>query len=149
MSDEVLVRAANVSKKFCRILKRSLWYGAQDIAAELLPRNAATDQLRPGEFWALKDICFELRRGTCLGLIGPNGAGKSTLLRLLSGLMKPTSGHITVARNTGALIELNSGINPILTGRENIYVNASVLGISKKHVDRIIDEVIALSLIHI
>lgn len=142
MSDEVLIRAANVSKKFCRGLKRSLWYGAQDIAAELWPGDSARDQLRAGEFWALRDISFEVRRGTCLGLIGPNGAGKSTLLRLLSGLIKPTGGQMTVARNTGALIELNSGINPILTGRENIYINASVLGVSKNRVDRIIDEVI-------
>ena len=142
MSDEVLVKVENVSKKFCRGLKKSLWYGVQDIAGELFGRNSAKADLRPDEFWVLKDISFELRRGESLGLIGRNGAGKTTLLRLLNGLIKPDKGRITVRGQVGALIALGAGFNPILTGRENIYVNTAVLGIPKRKVDSIIDEII-------
>jgi lipopolysaccharide transport system ATP-binding protein len=142
VSGEVLVSVKGVSKKFCRDLKRSLWYGVQDIANELLVRNSRSKTLRPQEFWALRDISFELKRGESLGLMGPNGAGKSTLLKLLNGLVKPDVGQITVHGRMGALIELGAGFNPILTGRENIYVNAAVLGIPKRQVDRMIQEII-------
>jgi len=161
-SDEVLVRVEGVSKKFCRSLKKSLWYGVCDIGAELNPfrrrvaevagsgslvtgngskqdsSELATSNsplvtphgLRPDEFYAVRDVSFELRRGECLGLIGHNGAGKTTLLKMLNGLIKPDSGKITmrgrVARwsmqktpqANGALIALGAGFNPILTGRE-------------------------------
>lgn len=148
MSDKVLVKVENVSKKFCRSLKRSLWYGVQDIAGELLGRNGAQADLRSKEFWAIKDISFELRRGESLGLIGRNGAGKSTLLRLLNGLIKPDEGRITVRGRTGALIELGAGFNPILTGRENVYVNAAVLGIPRRVVDEVIDEIVDFAELH-
>lgn len=142
MSGKVLVNVEGVSKKFCRDLKRSLWYGVQDIAGEFLGRNSRSPHLRPKEFWALRDISFELKRGESLGLMGSNGAGKSTLLKLLNGLIKPDEGRITVHGRMGALIELGAGFNPILTGRENIYVNAAVLGISKQRVNRVIDSII-------
>jgi len=238
--DEVLVKVEGVSKKFCRSLKKSLWYGVCDIAGELLPgrkresqrtdsglliadgttkhtklhemgtaggnqladsgefleghsqaglkmdseklasirsandsrasgANASSAEigeicgkqsdapdgagLRPGEFWAVKDVSFELRRGECLGLIGHNGAGKTTLLKMLNGLIKPDAGSITMRGRVGALIALGAGFNPILTGREpkgwearrksnrrldrreganqNIYINGSVLGLTK------------------
>jgi lipopolysaccharide transport system ATP-binding protein len=166
--DEVLVRVEGVSKKFCRSLKKSLWYGVCDIAGELLPgrkhqRVAGSESrvareeaevagsellvasgntspegasgpatsypplvtsptgeasLRDGEFWAVKDVSFELRRGECLGLIGHNGAGKTTLLKMLNGLIKPDRGTITMRGRVGALIALGAGFNPILTGRE-------------------------------
>jgi len=144
MSREVLISVQGLSKKYCRNLKRALWYGVQDIAAELTGQSAS-DRLRPQEFWALRDISFELERGESLGLIGPNGAGKSTLLKLMNGLVKPTQGRITVRGRMGALIELGAGFNPVLTGRENIYVNAAVLGISKRQVDRIIDDIIGFA----
>ena len=255
--DEVLVRVEGVSKKFCRSLKKSLWYGVCDIASELNPfgrtaafsnshnnlttedtestegntgvnqrpdsaefleghsqaglqmdskklasirsandSRASGDQtgsnaesvlirdisgkksssgpvtsypplvtsptgeasLRPGEFFAVKDVSFELRRGECLGLIGHNGAGNQaagqplgrlpkvarrvrrrgkarinmTLLKMLNGLIKPDAGSITMRGRVGALIALGAGFNPILTGRENIYINGSVLGLTKK-----------------
>ena len=207
---EVLVRVEGVSKKFCRSLKKSLWYGVCDIAGELNPfakhgagdvgrggwRSEAGGQttevggqpldvlqkvhvasegggmtvkgeglgvtgegsevrgqisesgrlraegLREGEFWAVNDVSFELRRGECLGLIGHNGAGKTTLLKMLNGLIKPDSGKITMRGRVGALIALGAGFNPILTGRENIYINGSVLGLSKKEIDEKIDEII-------
>ena len=251
--DEVLVRVEGVSKKFCRSLKKSLWYGVCDIASELNPfgRTAAfanphknlttedtessegnkgvnqrpdsaefleghsqavlqmdseklasirsanapsafgeqngsdsesvlirdisgkksssaldsrpstldsTHGLRAGEFFAVKDVSFELRRGECLGLIGHNGAGKTTLLKMLNGLIKPDVGSITMRGRVGALIALGAGFNPILTGREpegweacrtsnrrlaqrvqrrrvganqNIFLNGAILGMRK------------------
>ena len=140
---EILVKVEGLSKRFCRDLKKSLWYGMQDIGNELKGNpSAASGVLRPDEFWAVKDISFELKRGECLGLIGQNGAGKTTLLRMLNGLIKPDQGRIEMSGKVGALIALGAGFNPILTGRENIYVNAAVLGMKKQYVDRKIDEII-------
>jgi len=155
MSDDVLVRVENVSKRFCRSLKRSLWYGLQDLGSELggrrhgggggLPQSSADVELRKDEFWAVKDVSFELRRGECLGLIGRNGAGKTTLLRMLNGLIKPDTGRIEMQGRVGALIALGAGFNPVLTGRENIYNNASILGITKSEVKSKLDEIIDFS----
>jgi lipopolysaccharide transport system ATP-binding protein len=153
---EVLVRVDNVSKKFCRDLKKSLWYGVKDVASELLPFSSNKEPgtkntepgLRPGEFWANKGISFELRRGECLGLIGRNGAGKTTLLKMLNGLIKPDYGTIEMHGRIGALIALGAGFNPILTGRENIYINASILGLSKSETDEKIGDIIDFSEIH-
>lgn len=141
MSDDVLVKVEGISKKFCRGLKRSLWYGVQDLAAELLRRDGYRD-LRQDEFWAVKNVSFELRGGETLGIIGANGAGKTTLLRMINGLIKPDRGRIIIRGRVGALIALGAGFNPILSGRENIYVNAAVLGLSKREVDRILDDII-------
>ena len=143
MSNDILVSCENVSKKFCRGLKRSLWYGVQDIWMEINPRqskkpptsNNSLPALRKDEFWAVNNISFELKRGECLGLIGHNGAGKSTLLKMLNGLIKPDHGRITMKGRIGALIELNAGFNPILTGRENVYIYGSILGFTKKEID--------------
>jgi len=138
---DVLVRVEGVSKKFCRSLKKSLWYGVQDISGELLGRGSS-ETLRSDEFWAVKDVSFELRRGECLGLIGRNGAGKTTLLRMLNGLIKPDQGRIEMNGRVGGLIALGAGFNPILTGRENIYVNGSILGLSKAEIDARLEEII-------
>lgn len=152
MSDDVLVRVENVSKRFCRSLKRSLWYGLQDLGSEIggrrhgggsgLPQSSTDVQLRPDEFWAVKDVSFELRRGECLGLIGRNGAGKTTLLRMLNGLIKPDTGSIEMRGQVGALIALGAGFNPLLTGRENIRINGSILGLQKKELKERINEII-------
>jgi lipopolysaccharide transport system ATP-binding protein len=144
--DDTLVKAEGVSKKFSLSLKRSLWYGTLDLGNELLGRrHGGGGQLRKGEFWAVRNISFELRRGECLGLIGHNGAGKTTLLRMLNGLIKPDEGRIEIRGKVGALIALGAGFNPILTGRENVYTNASVLGLSKRQVDAKLDEIIEFS----
>jgi lipopolysaccharide transport system ATP-binding protein len=152
MSDDVLIKVDNVSKRFCRSLKRSLWYGLQDLGSEIggrrhgggsgLPQSSADVQLRPDEFWAVKDVSFELRRGECLGLIGRNGAGKTTLLRMLNGLIKPDTGRIEMKGRVGAMIALGAGFNPILSGRENVYINASILGMSKNEIERQLEEII-------
>ena len=144
--NDTLIKVDGVSKKFSRSLKKSLWYGMHDLGNELLGRrHGGNGQLRTDEFWAVKDVSFELSRGECLGLIGQNGAGKTSLLRMLNGLIKPDQGRIEIRGKVGALIALGAGFNPILTGRENIYVNASVLGLSKRYVDTKLDEIIDYS----
>lgn len=145
MSD-TLIKVENVSKKFCRSLKKSLWYGMQDLGNELLGRRHGGDgELRPEEFWAVKDVSFELKRGECLGLIGRNGAGKTTVLRMLNGLIKPDQGRIEIRGRVGALIALGAGFNPILTGRENIMVSGSLLGLTKAEIRQKIDNIVDFS----
>lgn len=141
---EILVSAQNVSKKFSKSLKSSLRYGASDIIRSTLGLPIKKE-LRPQEFWAVNDVSFELRRGECIGLIGHNGAGKSTLLKVLNGLYAPDKGQIVMKGKIGALIELGAGFNPILTGRENIYNNASILGFTKKDVEEKIESIIDFS----
>jgi len=151
---EVLVSAEHVSKKFCRSLKRSLWYGVADIAGSLNPFASRANGNRPinevpdlrrDEFWALENLSFEVRRGECLGLIGHNGAGKSTLLKILNGLIRPDAGTVTMKGRVGALIELNAGFNPILSGRENVFYQASLLGFSREETIARFDDIVAFS----
>jgi ABC-type polysaccharide/polyol phosphate transport system ATPase subunit len=99
-------------------------------------------KLRKKEFWALRDVNFELKRGEAFGIIGVNGSGKTTLLKLLHGLLKPTKGKITIHGRVGALITLGAGFQPLLTGRENIYTNAAILGIPRRDVDEKMDEIL-------
>lgn len=117
-------------------------YGMQDIARTMIGILPKTDELRSGEFWANDDISFELRRGECLGLIGPNGSGKSTLLKILNGIISPDKGRVEIRGRVGALIEIGAGFHPMLTGKENIYINGSILGFSKKEIDNKFDEIV-------
>ncbi|HPF90944.1 MAG: ABC transporter ATP-binding protein [Flavobacteriales bacterium] len=144
MEGEVLIKVDHVSKKFCRDLRTSLRYGLSDLGREVLGRQRNAT-LRKDEFWALRDVSFELRRGECLGLVGHNGAGKTTMLRMLNGLIKPDAGRIELRGRVGALIALGAGFNPVLTGRENIQVNASVLGLSKERIKEKFDEIVAFA----
>ena len=143
-----LVIAEKVSKKFCRTFKRSLWYGVKDLGSELVGRNNSHKDLRKHEFWALRDVSFTLKRGDTLALIGRNGAGKTTLLRMLNGLIKPDTGRIEIRGRVQALIALGAGFNPVLTGRENIYINGSVLGLSKSEIDGKYDSIVNFSELH-
>jgi lipopolysaccharide transport system ATP-binding protein len=141
-ADDVVLSVNGVSKKFCRDLKRSLLYGVQDITADLVGLRRESDRLRPKEFWALQNVSFQLRRGEALGLVGKNGSGKSTLLRVIAGLIKPDAGSVDVCGRIAPLIALSAGFNPILTGRENIYANMSILGLSQKEIDERFDQVV-------
>lgn len=142
--NEVLVKVEGLSKKFCKDLKTGLWYGVKDLLSGVRG-SGKSDDLRPKEFWAVKDINFELRRGECLGLIGHNGAGKSTLLKILNGLINPDAGKVTMKGRVGALIELGAGFNPILSGRENIYNNGAILGFSRKEINQKLEAIIAFA----
>ena len=145
---EVVVRVDRVSKKFCRDLRKSMWYGIKDITTEMIPGRrveATRGALRDLEFWAVDDVSFEVRQGQCLGVIGVNGAGKTTILKMLNGLIMPDKGRIDIRGRVAALIALGAGFNPILTGRENIYVNAAVLGLSRKETDSKLEEIIDFS----
>jgi lipopolysaccharide transport system ATP-binding protein len=148
MSHQNVLEVRNVWKKYCRQLKRAMWYGVRDVGRQLVgSRNLVKphEALRPGEFYAVRDACFDLPRGQCLGLIGPNGAGKSTMLKIINGLIRPDFGEVRIRGKVGALIELGTGFNPILSGRENVYINAAVLGLKKKEVDRVFDEIVEFS----
>lgn len=143
--DLPVISVEGVSKKFCRDLKRSLFYGVQDITADLLGGRRQSHRLRSQEFWALQSISFQLHRGQALGLVGSNGAGKSTLLRIISGLIKPDMGQVRIRGRIAPLIALGAGFNPILTGRENIYANMSILGLSTRQIERRFQDVVAFA----
>ena len=167
----VVIDVQDVSKKFARDLKKSMVFGLADISKAVLiperfrspylaarisdrhrirealsmnPRPPVSDQvsLRPSEFWALKNINFQVRQGDGFGVIGHNGAGKSTLFSLLSGIYAPTTGRIDVRGRLLALIALGAGFHPLLTGRENVYINASILGENKQNIDAVFDQIV-------
>jgi lipopolysaccharide transport system ATP-binding protein len=95
--------------------------------------------------WALKDVSFEVKQGEVLGIVGRNGSGKSTLLKVLSQITEPTSGRIAVHGRVGSLLEVGTGFHPELTGRENVYLNGAILGMTKKEIDGKFDEIVAFS----
>lgn len=142
MRSDILIRAEEVSKKFASKLKTSMKYGISDIARDFIGIPSHSGTLRPNEFWSVQDVSFEVRCGECLGLIGPNGAGKSTLLKMLNGIFMPDKGSIEINGRVGALIEVGAGFHPLLTGRENIYINGSIMGLSKKKIDQKINSIV-------
>lgn len=142
MSVDTRIRVERIGKKFCRSLGRSMVYGLQDMASDLLGRRHSGAQLRPDEYWGLQDVSFTVDAGSCTGVIGHNGAGKSTLLKLVTGIYAADAGRIVVRGRVGTLIEVGAGFHPMLTGRENIYVNGAILGMKQREIDARLDEIV-------
>ncbi|HUK44585.1 MAG TPA: ABC transporter ATP-binding protein, partial [Gaiellaceae bacterium] len=97
------------------------------------------------EVWALRDVSLEVEPGEAVGLIGRNGSGKTTLLRLVSGIFRPTEGHIAVGGRVGSLLELGAGFHPDFTGRENVYLNGSIHGLSRARIRELMDEIVSFA----
>ncbi|CAG1023234.1 Teichoic acids export ATP-binding protein TagH [Patescibacteria group bacterium] len=142
MDKDVVIKIDNVSKKFTRSIKRSMFYGSTDIFKSMFGIKPDTTKLRKGEFWSLNDVSFELKQGEGLAIIGHNGSGKSTLLRLINGIFPPDEGSIRVKGKIGALIAVGAGFHPHMTGRENIYLSGTILGMSRNEIKNIFDEII-------
>lgn len=139
---ETEIALSHVSKKFCKSLRRSMRYGMSDIGRNIFGMSSHSNVLRKEEFWALKDVSFEVRRGEALGLIGANGSGKSTVLKLINGIFWPDIGKVAVRGKVGALIEVGAGFHPMLTGRENVYLNGAILGMTKAEVNEKFDDIV-------
>ena len=143
--NDTVIKVEGVSKKYCRSLKHTMMYGVADLSRSFLGLDQQTERLRDGEFWAVNDVSFEVKKGETLGLIGLNGSGKSTLLKMLNGIMMPDKGRIAISGRVGALIEVGAGFHPMLTGRENIYINGAIIGMTKKEIDKKFDEIVAFA----
>ncbi|HET8796287.1 MAG TPA: ABC transporter ATP-binding protein [Thermoanaerobaculia bacterium] len=139
MSD-FAIALENVTKSY-RLWGRGSQFAT--LKSALLKRDV---QLAPeGSVLALRDLSFEIHRGEAFGIIGRNGSGKSTLLKLISGILKPTSGRVTVSGRIAALIELGAGFHPEITGRENIYINGIMLGLSRREIEQRFDRIVEFS----
>jgi lipopolysaccharide transport system ATP-binding protein len=137
----VAIKFENVSKYFA--LHRVRPSSFQEMLLGLFKRNDGGEESE--EFWALKDVSFSVDQGKTVGIIGPNGVGKSTVLKIASRVIEPTMGHVEVNGNVRALLELGTGFHPDLTGRENVYLNASIMGIGRQHIAAHFDEIVAFS----
>ena len=134
--------AGGASRPGYRTLRESLSGGAASLAGWV--RGRVTREPTE-EFWALKDVSFEVEPGEVIGVIGRNGAGKSTLLKVLSRITKPATGRVVIDGRVGSLLEVGTGFHPELTGRENVYLNGSILGMSRREINRKFDEIVAFS----
>ena len=124
------ISVAGVRKKYSRRAADHLGYGVRDLIAEILGRQRS-QELRNDEFWAVDDVSFDIASGDSFALIGRNGSGKSTLLKLIAGLIRPEAGEIRTRGRIQALIALGAGFNPLLSGRENVFVAGALLGLSR------------------
>jgi ABC-2 type transport system ATP-binding protein len=138
-SPRSVITATGVSKRYVMHGRKATALKERFVQSAKREAGAAT------EFWALKDVNVVIGEGETVGLIGPNGAGKSTLLKILAGILRPTSGTVDVQGRIASLLELGAGFNAELTGRENVYLNAALLGLSKKEVDRLFDSILEFS----
>ena len=141
------VAVRGLAKKFARSLKRSFVYGAQDIG-RLLLRRRDEDVLRPSEFWAVRDVSFELQRGRGIGIVGDNGSGKTTLLRMICGILRPNRGEVYVAGRIAPMLALGAGFKPVLSGRQNVFLNLALLGVSERAVRERFDAIVEFAELH-
>jgi len=159
-SESSVIRVEGLGKRYLighrreeryHTLRDTLTNGVRNMGRRLIhPLLASSGQPMLGEgeseeFWALKDISFEVKQGDRVGIIGRNGAGKSTLLKILSRITEPTSGRVSIKGRVASLLEVGTGFHPELTGRENIYLNGAILGMSKADIRRRFDEIVAFS----
>jgi ABC-type polysaccharide/polyol phosphate transport system ATPase subunit len=142
---KVVLTVDGLYKKFCRNLKRSMIYGLKDLARGLVGLRPHTGALRQDEFWALENLSFDLKEGEILGIIGANGSGKSTLLRILTGIYPPDRGRVWMDGKVGGIIALGAGMHPHMTGRENIFLNATILGMSRSEIETHFDSIVAFA----
>ncbi len=158
MNGDVVVRAEALGKKYVigHESERERYTALRDIisrkanallraTADMLRGRAVVAGDTTEEFWALRDVNFEIRRGEVVGVIGPNGAGKSTLLKVLSRITEPTEGRVTIEGRVTSLLEVGTGFHPELTGRENIYLNGAILGMRRAEIRRKFDEIVAFA----
>ncbi|MBD2017958.1 ABC transporter ATP-binding protein [Microcoleus sp. FACHB-53] len=154
MSDTV-IRVENLGKKYTLGHQKQERYTALRDVISNSAKSAGRKFLKPfgkkmsdpaiDDFWALKDVSFEIKQGDRVGIIGRNGAGKSTLLKILSRITEPTNGSIRIKGRVASLLEVGTGFHPELTGRENIYLNGAILGMSKAEIKRKFDEIVAFA----
>ena len=153
MADDVVIRAEGLGKKYVigHQAERERYVALRDVMARgakgALARLAGRNGHKPArdtveEFWALKDVSFEVRPGEAVGILGRNGAGKSTLLKILSRITPPTGGRVGIRGRVGSLLEVGTGFHPELTGRENIFLNGAIIGMSRKEIARKFDAIV-------
>ena len=140
-----VIRFANVSKRYNLGLTRASLPSVISGWAKQVVKRGDDSSADKKYHWALRDVSFELARGQSLALVGPNGAGKSTILKLLAKITNPTSGNVEINGQLSALIELGAGFHPDLTGRENIFLNGAILGLSYQDIQKRYDEIVAFS----